>query len=607
MLYNLYMKPVLEKYKRYIPQMLLVVLFLFGQAMSELLLPSYMSDIINKGVVKNDQSYIYHTGAIMIAISLGAVMCAIIGNLFASRTAAGVSRDIRSAVFHRVMSFSATEFEQFSTASLITRSTNDIQNVQQTTVMILRMAIFAPIMGAGALINAIRLSPGMTWTIGLAIIVIFLLMLVLFFAVMPKFRILQDKLDRLNLIISERLSGLLVVRAFSAEQHEEDRFEDANMELTRINIFINRAMAFMFPSVTLIMNSSCVLIIWAGAKMVQEGGLMVGEVMAFMQYSIHVIMSFLFITVMFIMIPRAAVSVRRIGEVLNMEPSIRDPETAEADAKAAPAKQKRGTVTFDHVDFAYPGAGSDALTDISFTAYPGQTTAIIGGTGSGKSSLVNLIPRFYDVTGGSLKIDGIDTRSYELKELRKMIGLVPQKNTLFNGTVRENLLFGNSEATDEELMTAAKIAQADEFISELPEKYDTEIAQGGTSVSGGQRQRLAIARALVKNANIYIFDDSFSALDFTTDAALRKALSDNIKDSTIIIVAQRINTIAGADNIIVLDEGRIAGMGTHKELLATCEIYKEIAYSQLSEEELARDTADTAGDSFDDNKGKEAR
>ena len=334
---------------------------------------------------------------------------------------------------------------------------------------------------------------------------------------------------------------------------------------------------------------------------------MVGEVMAFMQYSIHVIMSFLFITVMFIMIPRAAVSVRMIGEVLNMEPSIRDPETAEADAKAAPSKQKRGTVTFDHVDFAYPGAGSDALTDISFTAYPGQTTAIIGGTGSGKSSLVNLIPRFYDVTGGSLKIDGIDTRSYELKELRKMIGLVPQKNTLFNGTVRENLLFGNSEATDEELMTAAKIAQADEFISELPEKYDTEIAQGGTSVSGGQRQRLAIARALVKNANIYIFDDSFSALDFTTDAALRKALSDNIKDSTIIIVAQRINTIAGADNIIVLDEGRIAGMGTHKELLATCEIYKEIAYSQLSEEELARDTADTAGDSFDDNKGKEAR
>lgn len=593
------MRSVLGKYKKYIPQILLIILFLFGQAMGELLLPSYMSDIVNKGIVKNDQSYIIHTGLIMVAISLGAVIFAIMGSMFASRVAANASRDIRGAVFRRVMSYSATEFEQFSTASLITRSTNDVQNLQQTTIMVLRMAIFAPIMGVGALINAIALSPGLTWTIGLALVVILLLMIGLFLAVMPKFRILQDKLDRLNLIISERLSGLLVVRAFSSEQHEEDRFDDANMELTRLNIFINRAMAFMFPSITLIMNASCVLIIWAGAKMVAGSGMMVGEVMAFMQYSIHVIMSFLFITVMFIMIPRAAVSARRIGAVLDTEPTIKDPDrdpkrdtdrdTENEDLAELPAGGKKGFISFDHVDFAYPDSGSNALTDISFTAGPGEVTAIIGGTGSGKSTLVNLIPRFYDVTGGSLTIDGTDIRDMSLSELRSMIGFVPQKNTLFNGTIKDNLLFGNSDATDEDLVTAAKIAQADSFIEEFPDKYDSFIAQGGTSVSGGQRQRLAIARALVKKAKIYVFDDSFSALDFSTDAALRQALADSTKDSTILIVAQRISTIAGADRIIVLDEGRIAGIGTHRELLSSCDIYKEIAVSQLSEEELSED------------------
>lgn len=577
------MKSVLQNYKKYIPQILLVICFLFGQAMSELMLPSYMSDIINKGVVKNDQSYIFHMGGIMVGVALVAVVCAIIGNLFASRVAAGVSKDLRAGVFHRVMSFSATEFTHFSTASLITRSTNDVQNMQQTTMLVLRMAVFAPLMGIGALINAVRLSPGMTWTIGIAIIVISFLMVILFFTVMPKFRVLQDKLDRLNLIISERLSGLLVVRAFSAEQHEEDRFEDANMDLTKLNIFINRAMAFMSPSITLIMNASCVLIIWAGAGMVQSGDLMVGQVMAFMQYSIHVIMSFLFITVMFIMIPRAAVSARRIGSVLTTEPSIKDKQ----DVSGISSHENRGIVSFEHVDFSYPDAAGNALTDITFTARPGQVTAIIGGTGSGKSSLISLIPRFYDITGGSLKIDGQDIKDIPLAELRGMIGLVPQTNVLFNGSVRDNLLFGDPDATDDDLKLAATIAQADEFISELPDGYDTEIAQGGTSVSGGQRQRLAIARALVKKARIYIFDDSFSALDFTTDAALRAALSENMKDSTMIIVAQRISTIASADNIIVLDEGRIAGMGTHRELLKSCDVYREIAYSQLNEEELA--------------------
>lgn len=606
------MKTVLAKYKKYIPQILLIVLFLFGQAMGELLLPSYMSDIVNKGIVKNDQSYILHMGLIMILISLGAVVFAVMGSMFASRVAANASRDIRGSIFRRVMSYSANEFEQFSTASLITRSTNDVQNLQQTTIMVLRMAIFAPIMGVGALVNAIALSPGLTWTIGLALVVILLLMVGLFFAVMPKFKILQDKLDRLNLIISERLSGLLVVRAFSSEQHEEDRFDEANTELTKLNIFINRAMAFLFPSITLIMNSSCVLIIWAGAKMVAGKGMMVGEVMAFMQYSIHVIMSFLFITVMFIMIPRAAVSARRIGVVLDTQPSITDPAVAHApDAEKPVPEKKEGRICFDHVDFAYPNSGSNALTDISFTANPGEMTAIIGGTGSGKSSLVNLLPRFYDVTGGSLTIDGVDIRNMYLKDLRSMIGFVPQKNTLFNGTVKENLRFGNPHATDEDLKAAAKIAQADTFIEEFPDKYDSFIAQGGTSVSGGQRQRLAIARALVKKAKIYIFDDSFSALDFSTDAALRQALMESTSDSTILIVAQRINTIAGADRIVVLDEGRIAGIGTHRELLHNCDIYREIAASQLSEEELARDlagadvTKDKAGADGSLSKGKE--
>ena len=575
----IYMKIVLRQYKKYIPQILMVVIFLFGQAMGELLLPSYMSDIINKGIVKNDQAYIYSCGLTMIAISFGSVVFAILGGMFASRVAAFVSRDIRASIFRRVMSYSASEFEQFSTASLITRSTNDVQNLQLTTVMVLRLAIFAPIMGIGALVNAIALSPGLTWTVGLSLVVILCLMIVLFLAVMPKFRVLQDKLDRLNLIISERLSGLLVVRAFSSEKHEEDRFDDANKDLTRLNIFINRAMAFMFPSITLIMNGSCVLIIWAGAGMVARSELMVGEVMAFMQYAIHVIMSFLFITMMFIMLPRAAVSARRIGAVLTMEPSI-------TDAEKTTEPSGEGVVSFENVDFAYPDSSGNALTDISFTAEPGKVTAIIGGTGSGKSTIVNLLPRFYDISGGSLTIDGVDIRDIPLKRLRSMIGFVPQKNTLFNGTVKDNLLFGNSEASDEDIKEAAKIAQADGFISELPDQYDTFVAQGGTSVSGGQRQRLAIARALVKKAKIYVFDDSFSALDFSTDAALRQALMENTKDSTIIIVAQRINTIAGADQIVVLDEGRVAGMGTHRELLGSCEIYREIAMSQLSEEEL---------------------
>ena len=574
------MKEVLGKYKPYVPMMLLVVMFLFGQAMSELMLPSYMSDIINNGVVKGDIPYIYSLGLRMVLVSFLAVACAITGNLIAARVAAGAARDLRSALFRRVMTYSAKEYSQFSTASLITRSTNDVQNLQQTTVFLLRMAVFAPVMGTGALIKALSLSPGMTWTLALGLIVILLLMITLFFAVLPKFKVLQDKLDRLNLIISERLSGLLVVRAFSSEQQEEDRFDDANMDLTRINIFINRAMAFMFPSVTLIMNATCTLIIWAGAKMVAKGGMNVGEVMAFMQYGTHVILSFLFITAIFIMIPRAAVSAKRINDVLAMETTITDAEDAEAPVP-------EGKIEFRNVCFRYPDSAGDSLTDISFTALPGQTTAIIGGTGSGKSSLVSLIPRFYDIREGSIKIDGQEIRKIPLKDLRAMIGYVPQKSTLFNGTVADNIAFSDPGASMDRIRKAAETAQAAGFIEELPDGYSTWIAQGGSTVSGGQKQRLAIARALLKNAKIYIFDDSFSALDFSTDAALRAALAEDVSDATVIIVAQRINTIAGADQIIVLDEGRLAGIGTHSELLDSCKVYREIAMSQLSEEELA--------------------
>ena len=420
----------------------------------------------------------------------------------------------------------------------------------------------------------------MAWTLGLGLIVILIIMIGLFFAVLPKFKVLQDKLDRLNLIISERLSGLLVVRAFSSEQQEEDRFEDANMDLTRINIFINRAMAFMFPSVTLIMNATCTLIIWAGANKVAQGDMNVGEVMAFMQYGTHVILSFLFVTAIFVMIPRAAVSARRINDVLAMQTTI-------TDAEDASAPEPKGKIVFDKVCFRYPDSSGDSLTDISFTALPGQTTAIIGGTGSGKSSLVSLIPRFYDIREGRIEIDGQDIRKIPLKDLRAMIGYVPQKSTLFNGTIRDNIAFGDPDASMERIERAAAIAQAADFIADLPDGYNTWIAQGGSTVSGGQKQRLAIARALLKEANIFIFDDSFSALDFSTDAALRAALAADVKDATVIIVAQRINTIAGADQIIVLDEGRIAGKGTHSELLGSCSVYREIAMSQLSEEELA--------------------
>lgn len=576
------MKEMLKYYKPYIPIILLIIAALFGQAMCELALPGYMSDIINFGIIKSNMSYIYKTGAIMLLVALAVVICTGLAGLFSARVAAKSSRDIRSTLFRRVTAFSAAELERFSTASLITRSTNDVQMVQQSTVMILRLACFAPIMGIGAVIKALRTSVPLSWTIALAVLAILLIMALAFFLVMPKFKVLQSKLDRINLIMGERLSGLLVVRAFTMEPYEEDRFDEANLELKKINIFVNRAMSFLMPALMLVMNLSSILIVWVGSKLIDAQNLLVGDMLAFMQYAMQIIISFLFITMMFIMIPRAVVSGQRIGAVLKVEPSINDaPDCVEADSPA-------GKIEFRDVSFAYPDAEEKTLSHISFTANPGETTAIIGGTGSGKSSLISLIPRFYDVTEGEILLDGTDIRRISQKSLRQAIGYVPQKGMLFSGTIASNLRYAKEDASSEEMREAAEIAQAMDFIREKPEGFEEPVAQGGTTVSGGQKQRLSIARALLKNPKIYLFDDSFSALDFKTDAALRKALKEKVGNSTFIIVAQRINTIMDADKIIVLDEGQIAGIGTHSQLLKECGVYREIASSQLSEEELGK-------------------
>ena len=576
------MKKVLSYFKPYSMSVVLIIAVLFCQAMCELALPGYMSNIINNGIVKGDMSYILSTGGWMLLITALSVCCAIGTSLLASRTASFAARDTRKALFNKITSFSANEFDQFQTSSLITRTTNDIQMVQQASIMIMRMAFFAPIMGIGALIKALKTSPSLTWTIGLALVLILVIMLIQFLMVMPKFSVLQSKLDKLNLIVGERLSGLLVVRAFNSEKYEEERFDNANKELTKIGIFVNRAMSFMFPALMLVMNLSSILIVWIGSHMIDAHNLMIGDMLAFLQYSMHIIMSFLVITMMFIMVPRAVVSANRIGEVLKVEPSINDKETP------SDLKDPKGVLEFKNVDFAYPDAEEKTLENLSFTAKPGQTTAIIGSTGSGKSSLINLIPRFFDVTGGQITFDGVDIRDLSQEELRSHIGIVPQKGLLFSGTIASNLAFGKKDATEDDMYEALKTAQALDFVNEMPKGLYTEVSQGGTSVSGGQKQRLSIARALIKKPQVYIFDDSFSALDFKTDKLLRTSLKEEVGNSTFIIVAQRINTIIDADQIIVLDEGKIAGIGTHKKLLETNEIYREIAYSQLNEEELAK-------------------
>ena len=583
------MKTVLGFYKQYIPFVCIVILVLFGQVMCELFLPMFMSDIIDNGIVAGDLERIKHTGLIMIGVAFAAVIFSMSGSLFASLTAAKSARKIRKALFTRVTAFSRAEIEQFSTASLITRSTNDVQMIQQATVMSLRMMIFAPIMGIGAVFMALKTSVSLSWTVGLALLCVCGLMIFSFVAIFPRFRLMQEKLDRVNLIMKERLSGTLVVRAFRTEFKEQERFDEANIDLTKLYIFVNKCLAFMLPTMTLIMSGVGVLIIWVGAHLVDAQELMVGDMMAYLQYAMHVIMSFMFVTMIFVMIPRAAVSAHRVGQVLDTPISISDPE----DPKEVPLLEntqsiKGGKVEFRNVSFTYPDAEERALSGISFTAQPGKTTAIIGGTGCGKSTLINLIPRFYDATEGQVLVNDIDVKEMKQTDLRSMIGLIPQKGTLFSGTIESNLRYGDQYATDEELKAATEIAQAIGFIEEKPEGFETEIAQGGANVSGGQKQRLCIARALVKKPEIMIFDDSFSALDFATDRALRKALRERVSGSTFIIIAQRINTILDADQIIVLEDGQIAGKGTHRELMNTCQVYSEIARSQLSEEELER-------------------
>ncbi len=532
--------------------------------------------------VQND--YIFLTGLKMLGIALLGSVAAMASAFLSSRVGSGVARDLRRDVFKKVESFSNTEFNKFSTASLITRTTNDITQVQMLMIMLLRIVLFAPMMGIGSLYKALTHSTSMTWIILMILIVITVILLVLIKVVMPKFKIIQSLIDRLNLTMRENLSGILVIRAFGNEKHSEERFDKANDDLTKVNLFVNRAMATLMPIMMFIMNIATVLVVWVGAQQLDLGNIAIGEMLAFIQYAMHIIMSFLFVAMIFIMIPRASVAAERVYEVLSTKVEIQDPiKPLDFD------KNKKGLIEFKDVSFQYPGAQEAVLSHIDFIAEPGKTTAFIGSTGSGKSTLVNLIPRFYDVSEGEIFVDGVNIQQVKQHDLRELIGIVPQKGILFSGTIRSNLQYGAHHASDMELSEVIRIAQAKEFVDDKPQGLDEEISQGGTNVSGGQKQRLAIARALAKNPEILIFDDSFSALDFKTDAILRKELNQLTKKtkSTVLIVGQRIASIMDADQIIVLDNGKIVGKGTHDELLKSCQVYQEIAYSQLSKEELA--------------------
>ena len=525
--------------------------------------------------------YLVTTGGKMVGLAFLGMAASVMVGFLASRVGAATGRDLRNKVFHKVVGFSNNEFDHFSTASLITRSTNDIQQIQLIIVMLLRIVLYAPILAIGGVVQVFQTNVSMSWIIALAVVLIAMVILVLFVVAMPKFKILQTLVDKVNLVTREILTGLSVIRAFSTQKHEEERFDDANRALTRTNLFVNRAMTFMMPVMMLVMNGISVLIMWTGAHGIDNGQMQVGDMMAFIQYTMQIIMGFLMLCMLSIMLPRAAVAADRVQEVLDSQTVIHDPEKPETFKK-----EDKGLLRFEHVSFRYPGADENVLHDITFTAKPGETTAIIGSTGSGKSTLVNLIPRFYDVTEGSITLDGVDVRNVNQHELRDRLGYVPQKGILFSGDIASNIMFGNSRGSEAEMVEAAEIAQATEFIDNKPDGYHSPISQGGTNVSGGQKQRLSIARAVAKHPEVFIFDDSFSALDFKTDVTLRKALRKKTKDSTVLIVAQRISTIMNAEQIIVLDEGHIAGIGTHSELLKNCEVYQQIAASQLSEAEL---------------------
>lgn len=563
-------------------QLGLLVAATYGSVMATLSLPDFMAAIINNGIVGADMAVLWHNGWQMIVVTLAGAVGTIVSVFFATRIATGLCQQLRDQVFARVEDYAMADFNRFSTASLITRSTNDIQQIQSTAIMLLRIALMAPIMAVAGLHKALANAPSLSWIIALAVAVLLVVIIGLFIATMPRFQRLQSVVDTLNLVARENLTGLRVVRAFHTEAVEEAKFDAVNHELTRLNLVVNRLMMVMEPVMMLVMNLASVAVVWYGALAIGDGHLAIGNMMAFLQYALQVIMSFLMISMVFIMAPRAAVSVRRVAEVLDTKPSIADP------AKPQPlAPGGTGRIEFRNVTFAYPGADEPVLSNISFVAEPGQTTAFIGSTGSGKSTLVNLIPRFYDVSAGQILLDGVDIRKLRLTDLASQIGYVPQKGVMFRGSIASNIAYGAPEADKAAIAHAAEVAQASEFIAQLNDGMASEVAQGGTNVSGGQRQRLAIARALAAQPQVYIFDDSFSALDARTDAALRRRLTQEVAGKTVLIVGQRINTIAQADTIIVLDEGRIVGQGRHQELMKTCAVYQEIAASQLSEQELA--------------------
>jgi ATP-binding cassette subfamily B protein len=542
-----------------------------------------MAKIINDGIIGESMDAIYRNGGIMLLVTLGGGIAAVGVGFLATRVATSFARDIRRKVFEKVESFSIAEFNSLSTASLITRSTNDIQQIQMVTLMILRMVLMAPFMAIGALQNAIQNAPELSWIIAMAVGALFVIIVVLFTTALPKFKILQKMVDTLNLVTRENLTGLRVIRAFNKEKTEEKKFDEANADLMKLNLFVNRLMIILQPFMMLLMNIALVAIVWFGAQLVSDNSIEIGNMMAFMQYATQVIMSFLMISIIFIMIPRASVSAKRVNEVLNTTATIRDPKNPKK-----PARNGHGRIEFRDVTFTYPDADSPVLSGINFTAEPGQTTAFIGSTGSGKTTLIGLIPRFYDVTAGQVLIDNVDVRDMRLRDLSGQIGYVPQKGVLFSGTVKSNVTYGNKRASTKEIDTAIKVAQASDFVKKLEGGLQSNISQGGTNVSGGQKQRLSIARALAVKPKVYIFDDSFSALDFKTDAKLRKALQKETAGKTVLIVGQRISTIMNADKIIVMDEGKIVGQGTHDELMKHNVVYQEIAHSQLSDEELAR-------------------
>ncbi|MFE4144838.1 ABC transporter ATP-binding protein [Peribacillus sp. YIM B13472] len=557
-----------------------VIGLVFIQSMSDLFLPTLMADIIDKGVVRGDTPYIWKIGGLMLLVSALGACASIIASYYSSKASMGMGRDLRLRVFNHVEKFSLQEFDEVGTASLITRTTNDITQVQQVVIMMLRMVISAPIMLIGGVIMAVSMDAKLSLVIVVTMPLLIGSILLILYKGVPLFQTVQKRLDRLNLVLRENLTGIRVIRAFNRETQEKKRLKKANKELTDVSIKVNKIMAFMMPVMMLVMNLTVVGIIWFGGIRIDNGGMQIGDLMAFIQYVMQIMFALVMASMMFVMVPRAAVSATRINEVLDMKPSFLDEGTEKAD-------REHGTLEFEHVTFSYPGAEEPALTDISFSASPGEITAIIGGTGSGKTTLVNLIPRFYEISSGTIRVNGVDIRKSSQDEVRSKIGFVPQKAVLFTGTIAENIRFGKQTATQDEVEHAARIAQAEDFISNMKDGYQAEIEQGGSNLSGGQKQRLSIARALIRKPDIYIFDDSFSALDFKTDANLRAALKDETKNSTVLLVAQRVSTVVDADRIIVLDEGHIVGMGTHQELLSTNDIYREIALSQLTEEEIA--------------------